>query len=126
MCSSDLPGDLCELGSQLRPHIVLFGEPVPNMEEAIALAKTADIFVIAGTSLTVYPAAGLVRFIRPGTPVFVIDPGNPEINAGGVTFIRKTASEGVAILTALLSDFPENENIKPSDFDERKQKLSDE
>jgi NAD-dependent deacetylase len=111
------PGDLCELGSQLRPHIVLFGEPVPNMEEAFSLVQTADIFVIAGTSLTVYPAAGLVRFIRPGTPVFVIDPGNPDINSGRVTFIRKNASEGVAILTSLLSDFLNNTNKKPSGFD---------
>lgn len=109
------PGDLCELGSQLRPHIVLFGEAVPNMEEAIALVQAADIFVIAGTSLTVYPAAGLIRFIRPGTPVFVIDPGNPDINAGGVTFIRENASEGVALLKSLLADSIDQENKNPSD-----------
>ena len=67
-------GDLCEKGSQLRPHVVWFGEPVPAMEEAVEIVGRADIFVIIGTSLNVYPAAGLVQYTRPECEIFVIDP----------------------------------------------------
>jgi NAD-dependent deacetylase len=66
-------GDLCEKGSQLRPHIVWFGEPVPMIPAAAELSSQADIYIIIGTSLNVYPAAGLVDYVRPEVPVFLID-----------------------------------------------------
>ncbi len=72
-------GDLCEKGSQLRPHIVWFGEMVPMMEKAVEEAMSADIFIVAGTSLLVYPAAGLVDFVPEGRPIFIIDPKTPTI-----------------------------------------------
>jgi NAD-dependent deacetylase len=95
-------GDLCEKGSQLRPHIVWFGEPVYNMETAISIAASADVAVVIGTSLTVYPAAGLIYYFRPDVPVFVVDPGMPDIKKQNVTFIQKKAVEGVGILTEKL------------------------
>jgi len=88
-------GDTCEMGSQLRPHIVWFGEPVNMIPAAAELSGTADIYVIIGTSLNVYPAAGLVSYVLPGTPIYLIDPG--EINAGhipGVRIIKENASTG--------------------------------
>ena len=72
-------GDKCELGSQLRPHIVWFGEAVPMIEPAAELAHDADIFVVVGTSLAVYPAAGLVNFVRRNVPIYVVDPHIPEM-----------------------------------------------
>lgn len=92
-------GDLCEKGSQLRPHVVWFGEPVPAMEKAVEIVQTADIFVIIGTSLDVYPAAGLVYYTPQKYPVFLIDPGEVSLQGKrNVTFIQKKASEGVNIL----------------------------
>jgi NAD-dependent deacetylase len=93
-------GDTCELGSQLRPHIVWFGEPVSNIEKAAAIVRQADIFAIIGTSLVVYPAAGLVSFLKPKVPIFVINPDtqHPEIGKQ-VSFIETGAGEGVRILT---------------------------
>ncbi len=88
-------GDKCELGSQLRPHIVWFGEAVPAMQEAIPIAQEADIFVVIGTSLAVYPAAGLVNYTSPGIPIFVVDPNAPDVYRKNVTFIQKKAGEGV-------------------------------
>lgn len=67
-------GDLCPLGAQLRPHIVWFGEPVPAMDEAIEIAREADLFAVVGTSLQVYPAAGLVEFVPSSSRLFLIDP----------------------------------------------------
>jgi NAD-dependent deacetylase len=67
-------GDSCEKGSQLRPHIVWFGEPVPMIDQAIALMKTADIFMLVGSSLVVYPAAGLIRYVPQEIPKYYIDP----------------------------------------------------
>jgi len=89
-------GDQCEKGSQLRPHIVWFGEAVPMIEAAMDLAGEADIFIVIGTSLNVYPAAGLVYYIKPGTPVFLIDP-HAEMLSGvkNLTVIREPASTGV-------------------------------
>ncbi|WP_242919319.1 SIR2 family NAD-dependent protein deacylase [Pontibacter liquoris] len=72
-------GDKCARGSQLRPNIVWFGEPVPMMEKAMEEALIADIFLVVGTSLVVYPAAGLVDFIPDETPLFVVDPKLPEL-----------------------------------------------
>ena len=65
-------------GALLRPHIVFFGEAVPMFERAAQIARTADIMVVVGTSLAVYPAASLVRCVRPGIPIYVVDPGNPD------------------------------------------------
>ena len=95
-------GDKCEKGSQLRPHIVWFGEAVPTMEEAIGIAENADIFVVIGTSLNVYPAAGLLHYTRPHTPIYVIDPERPPVSVKGVTFIEEKAGAGVAKLKNLL------------------------
>ncbi len=67
-------GDTCEKGSQLRPHIVWFGEPVPLFDQAVQIAKTADIFLVIGTSLVVYPAAGLIRYVERDVPKFYVDP----------------------------------------------------
>lgn len=73
-------GDTCEKGSQLRPHIVWFGEMVPMIEPAAAESMTADIFMVVGTSLQVYPAAGLVDYARPEIPKFLIDPNTPALS----------------------------------------------
>ena len=91
-------GDTCEKGSQLRPHIVWFGEMVTEIEKAAVIVQKADIFVVVGTSLVVYPAAGLVHYIRPGTPVFVIDPHKPEVFINDVEYIQEKAGRGVEIL----------------------------
>lgn len=84
-------------GSLLRPHIVFFGESVPMFERAAEIAQTADAMLVVGTSLAVYPAASLVRYVRPEIPIWVVDPGNPD--TGGIrnplTIIRKRAAEGV-------------------------------
>lgn len=90
-------------GDLMRPHIVFFQEPVPNIEKAAELTERADIFVVIGTSLVVYPAAGLIRCVRPGTPIYYIDP-NPASTAGidNVTVIREKASKGMEILAERL------------------------
>ena len=93
-------------GSLLRPHIVFFGESVPMFERAAEIAQTADIMVVVGTSLAVYPAASLVRYVRPDIPIYVVDPGNPD-TAGirnPLTLIRKRAAEGMPELAALLRE----------------------
>lgn len=92
-------------GDLMRPHIVFFEEAVPNIEPAIDLVRKADIFVVIGTSLVVYPAAGLLQFVRPGTPIYYIDPC-PASTAGipGVRVIAKKATEGVEELRTLLLD----------------------
>lgn len=95
-------GDTCEKGSQLRPHIVWFGESVPEIENAAAIAREADIFVVAGTSLAVYPAAGLVNYTRPGIPIFVIDPQKPAVYLDNVEYIQEKAGKGVEILKTKL------------------------
>ena len=84
-------------GSLLRPHIVFFGEAVPMFEPAARIAATADLFIVIGTSLAVYPAASLVRYVRPDVPIWVVDPGRPDLRliANPVTHLRKPASEGV-------------------------------
>lgn len=84
-------------GSLLRPHIVFFGEPVPEFDRAAELAAGADILMVVGTSLAVYPAASLVRCVRPDIPVYVVDPGRPAIRGvrNPLEVIRKRAAEGV-------------------------------
>lgn len=88
-------------GSLLRPYIVFFGEGVPNMTPAIEAAMQADIFVIIGTSLVVYPAAGLVQYVRRGVPVYLIDP-KPVSARGDITHLECGASEGMRQLTEIL------------------------
>ena len=88
-------GDKCEKGAQLRPHIVWFGEAVPAMDEAIEIVHQADVVVVIGTSLQVYPAAGLMNYAKSDAKVFYIDP-KPSISSDEkVTVIPKTASEGM-------------------------------
>ncbi|MEO0571765.1 MAG: NAD-dependent deacylase [Bacteroidota bacterium] len=90
-------GDLDENGHQLRPHIVWFGEMVPMLEPAIEITSEADILVIVGTSMQVYPAASLINYITHGTPIYFIDP-KPNIREADfnhLTIIPKTATEGV-------------------------------
>lgn len=97
------PGSRCEDGSLLRPHVVFFGEAVPNIEPAIELVKQADLFAVIGTSLAVYPAAGLLHYAPEGIPMFLIDPHIPrQVRRSGIHLIEKTASAGVAELKQLL------------------------
>lgn len=107
----DLPADNCTVepgtkacdGSLLRPFIVFFGENVPMIEPAAIEAQNADIFVIIGTSLNVYPAAGLVQYTKPGIPIYLIDPN--EVMSGAyknITHIKAGASEGMKKLIELL------------------------
>lgn len=96
------PGDTCERGAQLRPHVVWFGEEVPMIETAADIVPTADHLLIVGTSLQVYPAAGLANLAAPGVSVTVIDPGEPA-SLSGARVIRKGAVEGVAEWIASLA-----------------------
>jgi len=92
-------GDKCEKGYQLRPHIVWFGEAVPAIEEAAVITGSADILVVVGTSLVVYPAAGLIDYAPRGCPIFAVDPN--EISAPSfynIEFIKEKAGKGVGIL----------------------------
>lgn len=88
-------------GDPVRPHIVFFQEAVPNIEPAIALAEEADIFVVIGTSLVVYPAASLLHYVRPGVPVYYIDPRPADV-PNNVTVIKEKATIGVEKLMELL------------------------
>lgn len=105
----ELRPDACETtpdtiidGHRVRPHIVFFQEAVPNFEKATELAAQADIFVIIGTTLSVYPAAALLQYVRPGTPVYYIDP-KPAAVPSNVTVIPMGATAGIARLKELLS-----------------------
>ncbi|HEY9550646.1 MAG TPA: NAD-dependent deacylase [Prevotella sp.] len=99
------PGTLAADGSLLRPFIVFFGEAVPMIEPAAEEASQADIFVIVGTSLNVYPAAGLLRHVRQGVPIYLIDPDTSMANTGqGIVHICKGASEGMRLLAAQLGN----------------------
>ncbi len=98
------PGTKAGDGSLLRPFIVFFNENVPMIEPAVEKVQQADIFVIIGTSLNVYPAAGLSHYVRPGVPVYLIDPNEVSGNPGtDVTHIRKGASEGMRELCRILT-----------------------
>ena len=89
-------GDLCEKGYQLRPHIVWFGEEVPMMEPAISITQQADIFVVVGTSLVVYPAAGLLNFVANQVPKYVIDPNMPDVYPDpNLNLINKGGGKGL-------------------------------
>ena len=96
------PGDTCEKGYQLRPHIVWFGEVVPEIDHAAETVSQADILVIIGTSLQVYPAAGLVHYTKPCVPIYLIDPNEINITSSRVTHLKMKASEGIAELKRLL------------------------
>lgn len=96
-------GDLCEKGSQLRPHIVWFGEAVPMIPEAARIVAQADIFAVVGTSLNVYPAAGLLDYAPRNIPIFLVDPNDvPVYSRFDVTFIKAPASTGVAKMMELI------------------------
>jgi NAD-dependent deacetylase len=92
-------GDKCERGSQLRPHIVWFGEQVPEMETACEIAAKADVFVVVGTSMVVYPAAGLIDYTKPNIPKYLIDPSDVKVNAiTNLRIIKEKASIGLPML----------------------------
>ena len=93
-------------GAPLRPHIVFFGEAVPMFEPAVQIAATADVMVVVGTSLAVYPAASLVHYIRPEVPIYLIDPASPNLSLvrNPVTHIQARAAVGVPELTKLLKE----------------------
>lgn len=91
-------------GDLMRPHIVFFQEPVPNMEAAALLAEQADVFVVIGTSLVVYPAAALIHYVRRGVPIYYIDPNPADVSGiPDVTVIREPATKGMKILAELLA-----------------------
>lgn len=99
-------GDFCKNGHQLRPHIVWFGEEVPLLWKAVEITQTADILIIIGTSMQVYPAASLVHYVSPRTPIYFVDP-KPSVQKTDfedLTIIPKTAATGVPILVADLID----------------------
>lgn len=96
-------GDLCELGSQLRPHVVWFGEAVPNMKEAYKIARQADVFITIGTSLQVYPAANLIYETKPDCKLILIDPNAEQYRVPPVVLkIAEKASVGVDYLAKYL------------------------
>jgi NAD-dependent deacetylase len=97
-----LLGDVAKDGAQLRPHIVWFEEPVPMIEEAAAIASSADIFAVIGTSLVVYPAAGLINYAPRSIPKFIIDKNIPYSTLYNITAIEKPATEGMHELVILL------------------------
>ena len=95
-------GDCAPNGSQLRPHIVFFGESVPKIEAAISVVERADILLIVGTSLQVYPAAGLYRYAPSGCPIYIIDPKEVPVADPRITQIREVASRGMEIFQEYL------------------------
>ena len=90
-------GDKAPNGHQLRPHIVWFGEPVPKIERAIDIVSDADILLIVGTSLSVYPAAGLYRYASLDTPIYLIDPGQVNVRDSRIQHIMAKATDGMKI-----------------------------
>ncbi len=101
-------GQHCELGSQLRPHIVWFGEAVPLTEEAAQIVRRCEALIVVGTSLVVYPAAGLVGCVRPNTPIWVVDPAAADIQASrafaepSIRRIARPATSGMPLVAAEL------------------------
>ncbi len=94
-----------EDGALLRPHIVFFGESVPMFDRATQLAAQADVMIVVGTSLAVYPAAMLVRYAKSGVPIYVVDPGNPDVSMirNPLTHIKARAAEGMPELVKQLT-----------------------
>ncbi|WP_316766876.1 SIR2 family NAD-dependent protein deacylase [Pedobacter frigiditerrae] len=96
-------GELCELGSQLRPHVVWFGEAVPMIEIAASICEEADLFMLVGTSLAVYPAAGLIDFVPKQVAKYIVDPKIPAVNHyQNVIKIEKSATAGVKEVAKIL------------------------
>ena len=96
-------GDLCEKGSQLRPNVVWFGEAVPKMEEAVDITATADVLLVVGTSLVVYPAASLVYYTPQNAPIFIVDPNKPDVAAHPrLHFIEEKATIGMQQIQEIL------------------------
>lgn len=103
-CLGDIHlGDLASDGSQLRPHIVWFGEQVPMIETALPIVREADILLIVGTSMVVYPAAGLIQYVNRHCPIYVVDPSKPEIDLSSVHFIQEPAGIGLPIFAKLMT-----------------------
>ena len=96
-------GDLAPNGAQLRPHIVWFGEAVPKIEAAMDAVEAADILLIIGTSLQVYPAAGLYRFAKADTPIYIIDPKDVPVKDGRVIHIKEKATTGMVTFTKMIA-----------------------
>ena len=104
-CKKDIElGDLCPNGHQLRPHIVWFGEDVPMIEEAMQVCKNADILMIIGTSMQVYPAAGLMHYVPEGIPIYFIDPKPAVESKGNLKVIAESATVGVRKVIEKLED----------------------
>ena len=95
-------GDMAPNGAQLRPHIVWFGEAVPKIDAAIDAVEAADIILIVGTSLQVYPAAGLYRYARMGTPIYIIDPKDVAVHDSRITHIKDVATSGMETFKNLI------------------------
>ena len=95
-------GDKCEKGSQLRPHVVWFGEAVDKIPDAAELVKKADIFLVIGTSLNVYPAAGLIDYVPSETPIYLIDPNETSTVRRKFQFIQETATRGIEVFSSML------------------------
>ena len=95
-------GDTCPNGHQLRPHIVWFGEAVPMIDSAMEICTTADILIIIGTSMQVYPAAGLMHYVPEDTPIFFVDPKPAMESRGNLTVIAETATLGVKMVVGML------------------------
>lgn len=99
-------GDTADDGGQLRPHVVWFGEMVPNIEKAATLVPEAEIIIVIGTSLVVYPAAGLVNYASTGIPKFIVDPSRPELfDYHGWQHIQKRAADGTPQLADQLLEY---------------------
>jgi NAD-dependent deacetylase len=89
-------GEKCAWGSQLRPHIVWFGEAVPAIMEAVAICRKADIFIVVGTSMNVYPAAGLINYVDEAIPKYLVDPNATKVQGvRNLTYINRKAGEGL-------------------------------
>ena len=95
-------GDLAPNGAQLRPHIVWFGEAVPKIAKAVDAVEQADILLIVGTSLQVYPAAGLYRYAKADTPIYIIDPKDVPARDGRITHIKEVATKGMEVFKNIL------------------------
>ena len=96
-------GDLAPNGAQLRPHIVWFGEAVPKIAKAVDAVEQADILLIVGTSLQVYPAAGLYRYAKADTPIYIIDPKDVPVKDGRVIHIKEKATTGMVTFTKMIA-----------------------
>ena len=99
-------GMTCPKGAQLRPHIVWFGEAVPMIEPAARLCMQADYFIVVGTSLNVYPAAGLINYAPSGIPIYVVDPNEVRTTLPNVTYLREPSSTGLKKVVERLMEYP--------------------